>query len=174
MALYCAVFLGSAAHDARALAMIVACVPLAYYVAATLAAVRFFRREREKNPAAFTPPISILKPVHGVDFASYENFQSFCRQDYPEYEILFCVNDLDDPAVPLIRRLIAEYPERNIQLLSKAPHLGSNRKINNLALLAREAKYELLVQSDGDVRVGPNYLREIAAPFAKAETAVVS
>ena len=84
MALQYAALAGSAARDVRALVMIVACVPLAYYLAAAFAALRFFRRERAKNLGTFTPPLSILKPVRGVDFASYENFQSFCRQDYPE------------------------------------------------------------------------------------------
>jgi ceramide glucosyltransferase len=158
----------------RQAVMLVACVPLAYYVVATLAAVRFFGRERKKVLGSYTPPLSILKPVRGVDFGSYENFRSFFLQEYPEYEILFCVNDLNDTAVPLIRRLAGEFPACSLRLLSNAPQAGSNRKVNNLALLASEAKYELLVQSDGDVRVGRNYLREVAAPFERAETAVVS
>jgi ceramide glucosyltransferase len=158
----------------RDLALLFACVPMVYYVMAMLATVRFFSRERKKTLGTYTPPASILKPVRGVDFASYENFQSFCLQDYPDYEILFCVNELDDPAVPLIRRLVAEYPERTIQLYSNAPQIGSNRKVNNLALLACQAKYELLVQSDGDIRVGPSYLREMAAPFDHTQTGVLS
>jgi ceramide glucosyltransferase len=164
----------SALQYARDAILLIACLPLAYYVVATLAAVRFFSSERKKTLGSYTPPVSILKPVRGVDFASYENFKSFCLQDYPEYEILFCVNDLDDAAVPLIRRLAEEFPQRSIRLLSKTTQIGSNRKVNNLVLLAREAKYELLVQSDGDVRVGANYLRELAAPFERAETGVVS
>jgi len=158
----------------NAMLLLAACVPLAYYLFAILAALRFFLRERKKTLGSYMPPVSILKPVRGVDFASYENYASFCRQDYPEYEILFCVNDLDDPAVPLIRNLMSEYPRRGVRLLAGAPQLGSNRKVNNLALLAREAQHELLVQSDGDVRVGPNYLRELAEPFERAETGVVS
>ena len=158
----------------RAVVLLIACVPLAYYALATLAAVRFFSRERKKTLGRYMPRVSILKPVRGVDFASYENFKSFCLQDYPEYEILFCVNELEDAAVPLIRRLSAEFPARNIRVFSNAPQLGSNRKVNNLALLASAAQYELLVQSDGDVRVGTNYLREMAAPFERAETGVVS
>jgi len=164
----------SALQYARDAIMLTACVPLGYYVIATLAAVRFFSREPKKRLSSYTPPATILKPVCGVDFASYENFKSFCLQDYPEYEILFCVNDLDDAAAPLIRRLAEEFPQRNIRLLSNAPQLGSNRKVNNLALLAREARHALLVQSDGDVRVGANYLREMTAPFERAETGVVS
>lgn len=158
----------------RDLVLLTACIPLVYYGFAILAALRFFLRERKRALGSYMPPISILKPVLGVDFASYENYTSFCRQDYPEYEILFCVNELRDPAVPLIRNLMAEFPERRIKLLSGAQQIGSNRKVNNLVLLAREAKYELMVQSDGDVRVGPYYLRELAAPFEWAETGVVS
>ena len=159
---------------ARDLLLLLAGAPLVYYCIAILASARFFSRERRKKLGSWAPPVSILKPVRGVDFASYENFQSFCLQNYPEYEILFCVNELDDPAVPLIRRLMTEYPSRSIGLHSNAPQIGANRKVNNLALLAREAKYDLLVQSDGDVRVERNYLREMAAPFERPETGVVS
>ena len=163
-----------AVQFARDVILLIACLPLAYYLVAMLAGWRFFFRQREKGPGSFTPEVSVLKPVRGVDFASHENFRSFCLQDYPKYEILFCVNDLDDAAVPLIRRLAEEFPQRSIRLLSNAPQLGSNHKVNNLALLASQAKFELLVQSDGDVRVGANYLREMAAPFERAETGVVS
>ena len=158
----------------RDLVMLTACAPLGYYLFAILATVRFFAARRNKGATSFTPPVSILKPVRGVDFASYQNFKSFCVQDYPEYEILFCVNDLKDAAVPLIHQLAAEFPTHRIRLLADAPQLGSNRKVNNLALLAQEAKFELLVQSDGDVRVGPNYLRDVVAPFEQSETGVVS
>lgn len=158
----------------RALVCILALGPLAFYLVATIATIRFFVRDRKKPLGTFTPPISVLKPVRGVDFASYQNFKSFCLQDYPEYEILFCVNDLEDGAVLLIHKLMREFPGRDIRLLSGAAQLGSNRKVNNLALLADEAKHALLVQSDGDVRVGPNYLREMAAPFEGNATALLS
>jgi len=158
----------------RAGILLLALVPFAYYIVVILAAIRFFRRERAKVLPDFQPPISIIKPVRGVDFASYENFASFCRQDYPEYEILFCVNELTDPAVPVIQKVMADFPERRIRILSGAPQVGSNRKVNNLALLAKEAQHEILVQSDGDVRVGPNYLWEMAAPFQNPQVGVVS
>lgn len=158
----------------RAVICFLALAPLAYYLVAVVATIRFFRRERQKGRGTFMPPISVLKPIRGVDFASYENYKSFCLQDYPAYEILFCVNDLNDAAVPLIRRLIEEFPRRSIRLLSGASQLGSNRKVNNLSLLVQEARHDLLVQSDGDVRVGPNYLREMAVPFEHSEVAMLS
>src|SRR3984893_11515139 len=149
----------------RMVLLLVPAAPLRYYVTAILAAVRFFRRERPPTLPSFTPPVSLLKPVRGVDFGSYENFSSFCRLDYPEYEILFGVNDGTDPAVPLIQRLMAEFPQRKIRLLVGAEKLGANRKVNKLARLAREARHDILALTDGDVRVGPAYLREVVAPF---------
>ena len=104
----------------RGIVLVLAIAPLAYYVVAIIACVRFFRRERPKPLPDFRPPVSLLKPVHGVDFGTYENFRSFCRQDYPEYEILFCVNDLSDPAVPIVKKLMADFPGTSIRLLSGA------------------------------------------------------
>jgi len=154
--------------------LLLAAAPLGYYAAATLAALRFFRRERAKKIPEFAPPASLLKPVRGVDFGSAENFASFCRQTYPEYEILFAVNDDADPAVPLIRQLIRDFPQRRIRLFVGADYLGANRKVNNLARLAQEARHEILVLSDGDVRVEPNFLREVVAPLAEESTGAVT
>ena len=151
-----------------------AIVPLVYYLVAIFAALRFFLRERARHFPSYTPPVSLLKPVRGVDFASYENFRSFCTLNYPEYEILFCVNEMGDPAVPLIRRLEREFPERRIEIFSGAEQIGTNRKVNNLVLLAKKARHETLVQSDGDVRVGPEYLREVVAPLSDSAAGVVS
>ena len=154
--------------------LLVAAAPLVYYALASLAALRFFRRERARGLPDYSPAASILKPVLGVDFGSYENFASFCRQDYPDYEILFAVNDDADPALPLIQKIIADFPDRRIRLLVGAEHLGANRKVNKLARLAREAQHEVLVLSDGDVRVGPHYLREVVAPLADRKTGAVT
>jgi ceramide glucosyltransferase len=158
----------------RIAVLLLATAPLIYYALAMLAALRFFRRERGRVLPNCTPPVSILKPVRGVDFGSYENFSSFCRQDYPDFEILFAVSDDAEPAAPVIQRIIAEFPERRIRLLVGAEHLGANRKVNKLARLAREAQYEVLVLSDGDVRVRPQYLREVVAPLADRKTGAVT
>ncbi len=138
----------------RGAVLLLAAAPMIYYALATLAALRFFRRERARKLPNYTPPVSVLKPVRGLDFGSYENFASFCRVDYPEYEILFAVNDERDPAVAVIERVIAEFPR--------------------LARLAREARNEVLVLTDGDVRVGPNFLREVVAPLADEKTGAVT
>ena len=154
--------------------LLLAVAPLVYYALATFAAWRFFKRERARVLPDYTPPVSVLKPVRGADFGSYENFASFCRQEYPDYEILFAVKGDDDLAVPVIRRIIAEFPERRIRLLVGAEHLGANHKVNKLARLAQEAQNEVLVLTDGDVRVGPYFLHQVVAPLANCETGAVT
>ena len=154
--------------------LVLAAAPLAYYLVAIFAALQFFRRERARRLPEFVPPVSLLKPVHGVDFSSGINYESFCRQNYPDYEILFCVNEMDDPAVPLLRQVMRDFPQRSIRILSNAPKIGSNQKVNNLILLAREAKHEIVVQSDGDVRVSPDYLKNVVAEFADPAVGVAS
>jgi len=164
------------AHSAmwRDAVLLVALAPLVYYVLGTLAARQFFGHQRARELPNFTPPVSVLKPVRGVDFESYENFASFCRQEYPDYEILFAVNDDADPAVAVIRRIIADFPGRKTRLLVGAEQFGANRKVNKLARLAREAQNEVLVLTDGDVRVGPRFLREVVAPLAARKTGAVT
>ncbi len=158
----------------RCAVLLLAAAPLVYYALAILAALRFFKRERTRVLPNYTPSVSVLKPIRGVDFGSHENFASFCRQEYPDYEVLFAVNDDGDSAVPVIRRIIAEFPNRKIRLLVGAKHLGANRKVNKLARLAREAQNEVLVLTDGDVRVGPRFLLEVVAPLADRKTGAVT
>ena len=144
--------------------------PLFYYLVGIYSAWRFFRvahRGAGQAPPAKdqAPPISVLKPVRGLDPGAYENFASFCRQDYPEFEILFAVNDAEDPVVPVVQKLIADFPERSIRLIVVAERLGPNTKVSNLCRLVREARHDLLVITDSDVRVEPGYLRSVAAMF---------
>jgi ceramide glucosyltransferase len=148
--------------------LVFACAPLAYYLLSLYCVMAHFRELRRSVPldSSFAPPVSILKPVRGVDFEAYENFASFCNLDYPEYEIIFAVGESDDPAVPVIERLQANFPGRAIRLIKGLAHLGTNNKVNSLCRMVHEAKYELIVMSDSDVRVEADYLRVVAAPFA--------
>jgi ceramide glucosyltransferase len=156
--------------------LVIATFPLIYYFLAIFAALAFSRATKSQAllTPTFEPPVSILKPVHGVDFASYQNYASFCTQDYPDYEILFAVNEESDPAIAVVTRLIADYPERHISLLIGAEYFGANQKVNNLARLTREAKHEVLALSDGDVRVGPQYLRNVVVPLRNGDVGAVT
>ncbi len=140
-------------------------VPFIYCIIALYSSWRFFRRPRVA-PEGFTPPVSVLKPVRGLDPDAYENFASFCRQDYPDYEILFCLGSREDPVFPILEKLKADFPQRRIRVLFGSPGNGSNDKVMKLARLVNEAEHEIVVISDSDVRARPGYLRNVIAPLA--------
>ncbi|MGB9070218.1 MAG: bacteriohopanetetrol glucosamine biosynthesis glycosyltransferase HpnI [Candidatus Acidiferrales bacterium] len=139
--------------------------PFVYYAIAIAAAAKFFRRKTERA-GNFFPPVSVLKPIRGLDRDAYENFASLCRQDYPEFEILFCVSDPREPAMPVLLQLIRDFPARKIRVYVGADPLGASDKVNKLCRMAREAKNEILIVSDSDVCVEPGFLAAAAAPFA--------
>jgi ceramide glucosyltransferase len=163
-------------HSVRYLILGVAAIPFIYYLIALYSTWQFFRpRARRNSPDAnLTPPISNLKPVRGLDPDAYENFASFCRQDYPDYELLFCVGEASDPVVPVIERLRRDFPERRIRMLFGSGGRGSNDKVVKLAHLVNEAQNEILVISDSDVRVRPDYLRTVVAPLADSKVGAVT
>jgi ceramide glucosyltransferase len=134
--------------------------------------VRRLFQSPKAGEADFMPPVSILKPVKGLDVEAYENFASFCRQDYPEFEILFGVSDAGDPAVAVIERLQQEFPECDIRLVC-APDIGPNQKASLLSHLSAKARHEVLVMSDSDMRVTPGYLRRIVPLLAPEDTGLV-
>lgn len=143
-------------------------LPFIYYFLAIYSSLKFFGRSRHPadRSAGFTPPVSILKPVRGLDHDAFENFASFCHQDYPQYEIIFCTTDETDPSVPVIQRLIRDFPGRKITLLFSAGHKAINDKVAKLALMTDEAQYDYLVINDSDVRVTPEYLRTVVGPLS--------
>jgi ceramide glucosyltransferase len=149
----------------RAIILGIAAIPFIYYGIAIFSSLRFFLRARSAL-RDFLPPVSILKPVRGLDPEAYENFASFCRQDYPQFEILFCVGDSADPALPVIRQLKDDFPGTRIGIVIGTGRNATNDKVAKLARLVEEAAYEHLVINDSDVRVEPHYLRRIIAPMA--------
>jgi ceramide glucosyltransferase len=164
---------------ARDALLVCAAVPLAFYLCGAFVGWRFFggARRHANRPSDFTPPVSVLKPIYGLDREAYENFASFCRQNYPEYEIVFAVTQENDPAVPIVRQLMRDFPDergRSMRLLIGVERSGANDKVTKLCRLAREARYDLLVISDSDVRVAPEYLRGVAAPFADDRVGAVT
>jgi ceramide glucosyltransferase len=141
-----------------------------YWLVAMANALHFFHQE--PLPSTFTPPISVLKPVRGLDPGAYENFSSFVRQDYPEFEVIFGVLEQDDPAVPVIRHIQEDFPEKRI-LFYVAPPLGANRKTAILSHLVQMANYDYLVCADSDIRVKPNFLKTLSAFFRDEKVGLV-
>lgn len=148
----------------RALVLLVATFPLIYYLLAIYSSIRFFSQRLAPN-TDFTPPVSILKPVRGLDDGAYTNFSSACRQDYPEFEMLFCVGSANDPNVPVIEKLARDFPNRSVRLLIGSNPGATNDKVSKLSRLMSEAKYQYVVFSDSDIRVEPGYLRTVVSPL---------
>lgn len=124
------------------------------------------------NPAL--PPVSILKPLRGIDPQIWEAFCSHCEQDYPEFQLIFGVSDKDDPAIPQVRRLQEKYPDRKIDLLICPVDLGTNRKLSALAQMLPAARHEILLVNDSDIHVTPDYLRRVIAPLADPTVGMVT
>jgi len=156
--------------------LLLALLPFFYYLLSLYCVIGYFRGTRKAwaAKASFMPPASILKPVRGLDHEAYENFASFCRLDYPEYEVLFAVSDNDDQVCTIIEKLRADFPSCSIRIITKIPRVGTNDKVNKLCQLVQKAKYDFIVMSDSDVRVEPDYLKEVIAPFANPEVGAVT
>jgi len=121
-----------------------------------------------------TPPVTIYKPLKGVDEGLEDNLRSFFQLDYPEYQLLFGVVDPNDPAAEVVRRLIAEFPQADAKLVTGAPAFGLNPKVENLAALARHRNHDVILISDSNVKVRPSYLRETACYLADPRVGLVT
>ncbi len=168
---------GAAPHSMKIfswLVLIVATFPFAYYLIVLYSAARFFGARKRAPDSEFRPPVSNLKPIHGLDPDAYENFASLCRQNYPDYELLFCVGSRDDAAVPILEKLQRDFPERAIRVIVSSKRAGVNDKVMKLAQLVGEAKHEFLVINDSDVRVDPDYFRTMIAPLRNRDAGAVT
>ncbi len=152
----------------RLIVLVLAAGPLVYYLLSLYCVIEYFVAMRKLSPRddSFAPPVSILKAVRGVDHDAYENFASYCRLNYPEYELVFAMADRDDPVIPVIEKLQRDFPDTRIAFVTDVPRIGENNKVNSLCRLVKEAKHNLMVMTDSDVRVERDYLREVVAPFA--------
>lgn len=119
------------------------------------------------------PPVTVLKPVRGAGEGLYENLASFCRQDYPRHQIVIGVDDPSDPAVAVVRRLERDFPHLDI-VLAVGSLPGANRKIANVLQMMRHARHDVLILSDADVRVRPDYLRSVVAPLADSRVGLTT
>jgi ceramide glucosyltransferase len=137
------------------------------YLFAAILAANLFVLERPPAPGSFSPGVSILKSLKGLDPSMLDAFRTHCRQNYAgEYELLFGVASLDDPAAAAVLDLQREFPERNIRLVECPERLGTNGKVSTLAQLVPHARYEYLLINDSDIAVTPLYLARVMAHFA--------
>ena len=153
------------AQSVEIVTTVLAIAGMGYFLAAMVGAHAFLFTRRAKLPA-FAPGVSILKSLKGVDPGMMDAFRSHCRQDYEgEFELLFGVSSLDDPAVSTVSRLMNEFPELPIQLVECPQRLGTNGKVSTLTQLAVHARHNFLLINDSDITVSPRYLERVMAPF---------
>ncbi len=147
--------------------MLILCAAGAIYCAIALVCVlRFGARALRRSVAR--PAITILKPIHGLEIELFENLCSFCEQAYPRFEVLFGVQRSDDPAIAVVERVIARYPDRELRLIVHERDAAGNPKIANLQGMIASASYDLFFIADADMRVTPDYLACVAAEFDDA------
>jgi len=130
-----------------------------------MAGVRHHLRSRDLHPADFTPPLSLLKPVRGLEPDLEAHLATFFEQDYPVYEILFCAHDANDPGLLAAQRVAARFPAVSAKFLVTGEPKYISPKVHSLELMESAASHDILVISDSDVRVTPDYLRAVAQPF---------
>ncbi len=120
------------------------------------------------------PPISVLKPLKGIDDNLYDNLESFCRQSYPAYEVIFSLQDHNDPAYKLARKIKDKYPDREIRIVIEPCSRGMNPKVNNLIPAYRASRYDTILISDSNVLAGPDYLRSIGRHLSDPSVGLVT
>jgi ceramide glucosyltransferase len=162
-------------HISLMISTLVAAVSVMYCVLCIWAGARFAsRRRRALSPTGETPPVSILKPLKGTDPQIYDNLRSHCVQNYPEYELLFGVTNPDDPAIPVVEELIGDFPGSAIRLVRCDKRLGANGKVSSLAQMAAVAAHDFFLVNDSDIRVEPDYLRQVMMELQEAATGLVT
>jgi ceramide glucosyltransferase len=149
---------------------------IAYHLFSLFAGLSWFRDRRKQRALGlnYTPPVTIFKPVAGADPEAYDNFASFCRQDYPEFQVIFGARAENDPAVPIIKRLVADLPGHDIELVISQNETGYNGKVSNLQNMYGRAKHDVFLIADSDIRVGTDYLRRVVAPLQQPRVGMVT
>jgi ceramide glucosyltransferase len=149
------------------------CIAAAGYSLLALAVTAGRRRRRPPQPRRW-PAVTVLKPLCGAEPRLYECLRSFCQQDYPRLQIVFGLQEQNDPARAVVRRLRREFPVLDIDLVSDRTAHGSNRKASNLANMMQAAKHDYLVLSDSDIHVAPDYLRRVVPPLLDPSVGTVT
>lgn len=142
------------------------------YLALVLAATIRFRRQ-PKIASSYTPPVSVLKPLHGAEPGLGEFLEGFFQFDYPEYEILFCARHESDPGLAIARDLSERYPHVPVRFMTSGEPPWPNARCFSLNEMKSAARHDILVITDSDVRVQPGYLRAVVAPFRQEKTGLV-
>jgi ceramide glucosyltransferase len=136
-----------------------------YLVLVMIASARFRRNQRSRTDAAVFPPVTLLKPVRGMEPGLETNLTSFFEQQYPSFEIIFGARHADDPALEVARRISRKYPSVAVKIVATGEPLRPNAKVCSLVKMYARAAHDYLIISDSDVHVAPNYIAEVVRPL---------
>jgi ceramide glucosyltransferase len=148
-------------------------VAFCFYLYAAYISLFWFNQSGPSN-LDYHPPISILKPLCGLDTGAYAKLASFCQQQYPTYQIIFGVRESNDPAIAVVKQIISDFPKVDIRLVIDDHVIGNNLKVSNLANIAPFVRHEFLLISDSDIKVGPTYLQRIVQPMQDERIGLVT
>jgi ceramide glucosyltransferase len=145
----------------------------AYFLLSIIAGFRFVSRPKTREHVELLP-VTIMIPLYGADFKAYQNYAELCRQDYPEYQIVFGVRDPEDSSIPIVHKLIEDFADRDIALVVSDKTIGQNLKVSNLQNMLERVKHERIVIVDSDIRVSSDYLRKVLAPLSDERVGLVT
>jgi ceramide glucosyltransferase len=154
--------------------LLISCLSATWFYMYAIYSARDFFSRSPRIDSGFLPPISILKPISGLDPEAYANLASFCQQTYPEYQVICGTHDDKDPGAGVVRQLINDFPAIDIQLVVSDRNIGTNPKVSNLANMLAAARYPILLISDSDIRVGRSYLQRVVQPLCDPNIGVVT
>ncbi len=157
-----------------ALATAAGAFAVVFAAAAAFFGWRFLRGLQRRPQAGSLPPVTIIKPLKGAEGRLYENLASFVNQDYPCFQIVFCLQSPEDPALGVVTRLKKDFPEADMEVVVSKNRIGYNPKVNNMANGYAFAKYDLLLLSDSDVLARPDFLRRMVVPFVDTGVGLVT
>ena len=145
----------------------------AFYGLVWFSAYKFFSTGPDPQES-FLPPVTILKPLRGLDRDAYENFASFCRQTYPQYQVIFGADSPDEPGIAVARRIARDFPDIDVRVVVKRAANAANPKVGNLSGMLSHAKHPILLISDSDIRVAPDHLTSMVQPMVDPRVGVVT
>ncbi len=146
------------------------------YLFFSFIALELFKYKKNKRVISsnFSPPVTILKPIYGLDPDMLNCLRSFCQQDYPKFQVIFGLQNEKDPAIPFVKKVVEEFSNCDISFIINTELHGTNHKVSNLINMNPYIKYEYLLIADSDMRVSQNYLSQVMEPFSDEKVGVIT
>ena len=148
---------------------------LGYLFFALIAVDRFnYKKNKKTIMENFHPSVTILKPIYGLDPDMLDNLRSFCQQDYPQYQVIFGIQDKNDPAFSIVEEITKEFSKSDVSYIISTERHGTNHKVSNLINMCPYVKHEYILIADSDMRVSKNFLTQVISPFSDTKIGAVT